>query len=416
MEKIIAPKGTKDIFHPDILQWRNLEERILGFFSSYGYREIRTPLFEHSELFSRSIGDETEVVQKEMYTFVDKGGRSLTLRPENTASVVRAAIENQLFNRLSPLRFLYIGPMFRYDKPQKGRYRQFHQFGVEIFGEDHPFLDAELIESAHRFLTTLGIRNTELLINSVGCPVCRPLYLDRLRQAAEGHRPDFCADCQRKIDKNPLRIFDCKVPGCRELARELPLLGEELCDECREHHEGVKSGLDSLGVSYREDPMLVRGLDYYQRTAFEIVGGHEGAQNALLGGGRYNGLIRELGGGDVSGIGFAAGMERLLLHMPGNEQREEKGIYIAYQSLEQMPETLKMARELREEGFTVLSEYGVKGLKKLMKRADRAAAAITLILGEEEIAAGRVTVKSMSDQKQSQIERKELLPWLRKQN
>ncbi len=416
MEKIIAPKGTKDIYYPDILQWQTLEERIRRFFASYGYREIRTPVFEHSELFTRSIGDETEVVQKEMYTFTDKGGRSLTLRPENTASVVRAAIEGQLFNALSPLRFLYIGPMFRYDKPQKGRYRQFHQFGVEIFGEDHPFTDTEVIESACRFLDSLGIRDTELLINSVGCPACRPVYLDKLRQAAEAHREEFCGDCQRKIDKNPLRIFDCKVPGCRELAGNLPLLGDDLCDECRDHHEQVKSGLDSLGVSYREDPMLVRGLDYYQKTAFEITGSHQGAQNALLGGGRYNGLIRQLGGGDVSGIGFAAGMERLLLHMPLSGNMEGKVVYIAYQSPEQMSESMGLARDLRAEGFTVLSEYGVKGLKKLMKRADRAGASLALILGEEEIAAGRVTVKIMSDQKQVQIDRKELVSWLREQN
>lgn len=416
MEKINAPKGTKDIYYPDIIRWQRLEERIRSFFAGYGYQEIRTPVFEHSELFCRGIGDETEVVQKEMYSFTDKGGRSLTLRPENTASVVRAAIECQLFNSLSPLRFLYIGPMFRYDKPQKGRYRQFHQFGVEIFAEDHPLIDAELIESAQRFLLELGIGGVELLINSVGCPACRPAYLEALRAAAEPQRPGFCGDCQRKIDKNPLRIFDCKVPGCRELAQGLPLLGAYLCDECRDHHEQLKTGLNQLAVPYREDAMLVRGLDYYQKTAFEITSNQLGAQNALLGGGRYNGLIRQLGGGDVSGIGFAAGMERVLLHMPEVETERERVVYVAYQSLQEMPAAMKLAQELRRHGLRVLIDYGVKGLGKLLKRADRSGAQLSVILGEEEIAKGLVTVKNMLEQTQKQIERKELVSWLKEQN
>lgn len=416
MEKIIAPKGTRDIYYPDIVHWQALEEKIRGFFSGYGYQEIRTPIFESSELFSRGIGDETEVVQKEMYTFSDKAGRSLTLRPENTASVVRAAIEGQLFNSLSPLRFLYIGPMFRYDKPQKGRYRQFHQFGVEIFAEDHPLTDAELIESAHRFLTELGITGVELLINSVGCPVCRPAYLDALRQAALPHKDGFCMDCRRKIDSNPLRIFDCKVPSCRELAGDLPLLSGQLCGECREHHEQVRYGLETLSVPYREDAMLVRGLDYYQKTAFEITSTHLGAQNALLGGGRYNGLIRQLGGGDVSGIGFAAGMERVLLHMNLQEKPAFQRLYLAYQSHEQMGAALSLARDLRARGFEVLCEYGVKGLKKHLKRADRSGASWAVILGEEELARDLVTVKVMADQTQVQIDRKELFSWLQKQN
>lgn len=416
MERIIAPKGTRDICYPEIRQWQRLEEQIRRFFSTYGYQEIRTPIFEHSELFSRGIGDETEVVLKEMYTFRDKGDRSLTLRPENTASVVRAAIEGQLFNTLFPLRFLYIGPMFRYDKPQKGRYRQFHQFGVEIFGEDHPFTDAEVIESAYRFLVDLGIQNTELLINSVGCPACRPAYLEALRTAAQPHEAQYCGDCRRKIQNNPLRIFDCKVSGCRELAQGLPLLSDHLCDACRSHHDQVKVGLDGLKVPYREDAMLVRGLDYYQKTAFEITSGHLGAQNALLGGGRYNGLIRQLGGGDVAGIGFAAGMERVLLHMPSQNEAVERPYYVAYQSPGEMDAALALAQELRVQGFPVLIDYGVKGLGKLLKRADRAGARLALILGEEEIAQGKVSIKIMADQKQVQIERKELVSWLKEQN
>jgi histidyl-tRNA synthetase len=416
MEKIIAPKGTRDICYPEIRQWQRLEERIRRFFAGYGYQEIRTPVFEHSELFSRGIGDETEVVLKEMYTFRDKGERSLTLRPENTASVVRAAIEGQLFNTLYPLRFLYIGPMFRYDKPQKGRYRQFHQFGVEIFGEDHPLTDAEVIESASRFLADLGIQNTELLINSVGCPACRPAYLEALRAAALPHEAAYCADCRRKIQNNPLRIFDCKVPGCRELAQELPLLSAHLCDDCRDHHRQVRLGLDQLGVPHREDPMLVRGLDYYQKTAFEITSNHLGAQNALLGGGRYNGLIRQLGGGEVAGIGFAAGIERVLLHMPPQAEETSSVIYVAYQSLGEMNAAMQLAQELRTQGFPVLIDYGVKGLGKLLKKADRAGAAMALILGEEEIAQGKVMVKMMAEQTQKQIERKELVSWLKEQN
>ena len=282
--KINAPKGTKDIFFPEVDKWQYVEQEIREFFSQFLYKEIRTPIFEHSELFQRGIGSETEVVQKEMYTFIDKGDRSVTLRPENTASVVRAAIEHNLFNTLFPLRFFYIGPMFRYEKPQKGRQRQFHQMGIEVFGDEGPGVDAEVIYGAFKFLERLNIKDIRLLINSVGCSDCRPGYIKKLEAEAERHHDSLCADCQRKIHTNPLRIFDCKNPKCIEVSERFPKITDHLCEECGTHFRGVRESLDLLEVEYTLNPRMVRGLDYYTKTAFEITSGQLGAQDSVLGG------------------------------------------------------------------------------------------------------------------------------------
>ena len=412
MSRINAPRGTRDIYFPEVARWQFLEAKVHEFFSRFLYREIRTPVFERSELFQRGIGDATEVVQKEMYTFMDKGDRSLTLRPENTASVVRAAIERNLFDEIFPLRFYYLGPMFRYDKPQKGRYRQFHQFGVEVFREESPELDAEVVYSAYAFLEELGIQDITLEINSVGCPQCRPQYLEKLRSAAQSRVGALCKDCVRKVDTNPLRIFDCKNPACREVARGFPTITANLCPDCDSHFAGLRAGLEAFEVPFTVNELLVRGLDYYTKTAFEITSGQLGAQNALLGGGRYNQLIGELGGPDIPGIGFAAGMERILLHLDTPPPPGPALNFVAFQKPEYLSHAIRLARRLWAAGHRAYVDYGSKNLKKQFRRSDRLNADRTLILGEEEIAENQVTVKDMREKSQIRMDMEELLPWL----
>ena len=414
MNEFKAPKGTRDIFPPEIQKWQFLERAIHDYYQKFLYQEIRTPIFEHSELFSRGIGDETNVVQKEMYTFKDKSDRSLTLRPENTAAVVRAAIENNLFETVAPLRFYYIGPMFRYDKPQKGRYRQFQQFGIEVFADESPQLDAEVIFSAVDFLKNLQITDIRLELNSVGCPQCRPAYLDVLRRAASAEKNKFCADCQRKIDGNALRIFDCKLPACAETAGRLPLISDHLCPACRDHFAAVRETLSWMNVPFQLNPRLVRGLDYYTKTAFEVTSGQLGAQNALLGGGRYNNLIKELGGPDMAGIGFAAGMERIVLHLDHLALPRAKNLFVAYGDPQWLAHAIQLAQVLREEGYPVYLDYQGKNLKKQFKKADRVAAAFTLVLAEDEVKTASVSVKNMASQEQIKISLKDLNAWLKK--
>jgi len=414
MSEIKAPKGTREIFPPEIQKWQFLETAIHDYYKKFLYQEIRTPIFEHSELFSRGIGSETEVVQKEMYTFSDKSDRSLTLRPENTASVVRAAIENNLFETVAPLRFYYIGPMFRYDKPQKGRYRQFHQFGIEVFADDSPQVDAEVIFTAVDFLKKLQITDIQLELNSVGCPQCRPGYLEVLRAAAREDEKSLCPDCQRKIEGNPLRIFDCKLSGCNETSDRLPRISDHLCAECQSHFAAVKETLSWMNVPFQLNPRLVRGLDYYTKTAFEITSGHLGAQNALLGGGRYNNLIKELGGPDMAGIGFAAGMERIILHLEQLETKNEKIIFVAYQDGQWLAHAIQLAQALRQQGYPVYVDYQSKNLKKQFKKADRIGAAFTMILAEDEVKTESISVKDMASQEQIKITLKDLNAWLKK--
>lgn len=417
MSRITAPKGTVDIFYPEVVKWQYLEDQIRTFYARFLYREIRTPLFEHSELFLRGIGDQTEVVQKEMYTFDDKGGRSLTLRPENTASVVRAAIENNLWDQVFPLRFFYIGPMFRYEKPQKGRQRQFHQFGIEVFGDSSPQVDAEVVYSAYRFLIGLDIRDIQVHINSVGCPQCRPAFVEALKAAALKEEADLCPDCQRKVHTNPLRIFDCKNPQCIGASDRFPAITDYLCPGCRDHHAAFKAAIQVLAVPYRENHRLVRGLDYYTHTTFEITSGQLGAQNAVLGGGRYNNLVKELGGADVPGIGFAAGMERIILHLSdtiGHGQRQ-KTILVAYQDPGLETQALQLCARLWEQGITAYMDYGATQLKKQFKKGDRLKADFTFILGQEEIAGHTLSIKRMDTREQIAIKQEDLDQWL-KQN
>lgn len=318
---IKGPKGTHDILLNDINKWHKIESKLSELMELYDYSEIRTPIFESTELFLRGVGDTTDIVDKEMYTFLDKGDRSITLRPEGTASVARAFIEHSLFNEVLPSKFYYIGPMFRYSRPQTGRYRQFHQFGVEVIGSIDPNLDGEVLELMMNIFTSLGIKNLSLEINSVGCPKCRPIHKDKLKIYLKKNYNDLCNTCQTRYEKNPLRIFDCKNEKCQEIINNGPLITDNLCEECDEHFNKVINYLDMTNIKYDINKKMVRGLDYYTKTAFEITAGREGAQSSLGGGGRYDGLIEELGGPSLPGIGFAIGLERVVLTM------EEQGLF-----------------------------------------------------------------------------------------
>ena len=391
---VTAIKGTKDILPEEVKLWQKAETICRQVFEAYGYREIRTPIIEPTELFVKGTGETTDIVTKEMYTFTDKGGRSVTLRPEYTPSVVRAIIEHRLYLQPAPLRFYYFGPMFRHDRPQKGRYRQFHQVDIEVFGEADPALDAEILEMADYLLRRLGVSRPEMLINSVGCPVCRPNYLSLLRQEAEKIKPRLCEDCQRRVELNPLRVFDCKLPSCQEQAALLPRITDYLCAACADHFAAFRSWLEFYGLNYRVEPKLVRGLDYYTRTTFEVISSGLGAQNAILGGGRYDHLMKLYGGPDICGIGFAMGMERLLT-VANLQVEEERFVYLAGWGEKAKPIGLRLCRELRRLGIHVLLEYKEKNLKALLSRANKLGAAWVIILGDQEAELGVCGLKEM---------------------
>jgi histidyl-tRNA synthetase len=405
-------KGTKDILPEEVGSWQTLERLARETFELYGFRELRAPVFEATELFEKGTGQTSDVVVKEMYTFTDKGGRSLTLRPEYTPSVVRAIIEHRLDLRPEPMRYYYMGPMFRYDKPQKGRYRQFHQVDVEVFGEKDPAVDAEIIEMADALLNELNVPDTETLVNSVGCRACRPAYGRALREAARKKIDVLCADCQRKVETNPLRIFDCKVEACRRAAESFPRILDHLCTECRDHFNAVLGWLDLFKIAYKVEPRLVRGLDYYTKTTFEIVSGHLGAQNALLGGGRYDDMMKDFGGPDICAIGFAMGMERVLsvARLPVNKK---SFLYLAYLGDEAKKAALDLGRFFRRSGVECLIEFKVRGMKAHLARANKLEATWVLIVGEDELGKGRFGLKEMATGQQVEGTREELLATIR---
>ncbi|MEW5900417.1 MAG: histidine--tRNA ligase [Acidobacteriota bacterium] len=412
---ISAIKGTKDILPAEVGDWQRAESIAKSVFELYGYREIRTPIFEATELFEKGTGQTSDIVTKEMYTFTDKGGRSITLRPEYTPSVVRAIIEHRLYLQPEPMRFYYIGPMFRYDKPQKGRYRQFHQVDVEVFGESDPAIDAEIIEMADGLLESLHVGETEILVNSVGCRKCRPAYLKDLRLAAEAVSASLCPDCRRKAETNPLRIFDCKVEACQAEARHFPEIIPYLCLECAEHFRKFRTYLNLYGLPYRVEPRLVRGIDYYTRTTFEITSSKLGAQNAVLGGGRYDDMMKDFGGPDICAIGFAMGVERLL-SAAKLEKKTEKFLYLAYLGDGAKTESIGLARYLRQRGVECLLEFKDKSLKTQLGRASKLQAAWVLIIGEEEIKKGRYLLKDMKTGIQAEAQKEDLLEILGKQD
>ena len=406
---IPAIRGTRDILPGESERWQRVEQVIREVCARYGYREIRTPVIEREELFAKGTGETTDIVQKEMYAFEDKGGERVTLRPEATPSMVRAFVEHALEQQLPTVKLFSLGPMFRYERPQKGRYRQFHQLDVEVFGITAAALDAEVIEMAAALVRALGIEDAELVVNSVGCPGCRPGFNQALLDALGGRLPALCGDCRRRAAANPLRIFDCKVPACQPIVDALPHSTDHLCDDCREHFEATTSQLAALGLDHRVSHRLVRGLDYYTRTTFEVLSGQLGAQNALLGGGRYDGLVRQLGGPDRSGIGFAAGLERLVLAMPdGAAAGVPDAFVVALGDAARRPAHV-LARDLRHAGLTALVDYDARSLRAQMKRADRSGARRVLLLGDDELARGEVTVKDMGSGEQATVARSEVV-------
>jgi histidyl-tRNA synthetase len=410
--KFQAPRGTQDILPEAAAAWQAIEDRARAVSERHGYREIRTPIFEATELFLRGVGETTDIVTKEMYTFADRKGRSLTLRPEGTAGVMRALVEAGLAQAGRIHKLWYVGPMFRYDRPQAGRFRQFHQWGAECVGSEHPNADVEIILLLVDYLASFGLGNTKVLLNSVGHPGCRPAYADTLRAYLAPFRDALCADCQVRYEKNPLRILDCKVPHDQKVAQGIPSILDSLCDECRTHFDGVRRGLDAVGVPYTLDPKLVRGLDYYTRTAFEVHDLARGAQSALGGGGRYDGLVQDIGGPAVAGVGFSAGLERILLALEkqGKVPRAAAETVFVARAGGAGVETaaLELVRELRRTHAASFDFESGKSLGAQMKHADKVGASVAVIVGEDELAAGDVTVKDLKTGAQERVARADL--------
>ena len=399
-------KGFRDILPDEIPYWHMLESEARKLFESYGFQEIRTPIIEKTELFNRSIGQETDIVSKEMYTFQDSKGRNLSLRPEATASVVRAYIQNRLYQRGGVTKLYSIGPMFRHERPQKGRFRQFHQINVEQFGDPGPISDAELIIMITNLLERIGLKNRlRLNINSLGCRECRPVFRDKLKDYLQDKIDTFCADCQRRIALNPLRVFDCKIESCQEGIKDAPVILEFLCDDCKEHFFQVQGILKDFDVEFFINPRLVRGLDYYTRTTFEIHTDELGAQNAIAGGGRYDGLVRLLGGPDQPAIGFAIGMERAISLLQIKRPIKENGpdLFVAALGKESKRITFPWVIWLRNRGLWVEMEFEDKGLKAQMKRAGRMNAKKVLIIGENELSSKKAILRDMKTGKQKKV-------------
>jgi histidyl-tRNA synthetase len=402
---IPAIRGTHDILPNEVGRWQRLESVIRDLCERYGYQEIRTPVIEREELFAKGTGETTDIVQKEMYTFEDKGGERVTLRPEATPSMVRTFVEHGLEQHLPTVKLFSLGPMFRYERPQKGRYRQFHQLDVEVFGISDAMLDAEVIEMASALVRALKIETTEVVINSVGCQKCRPRFSQALLDALGGQLSKLCGDCQRRAKLNPLRIYDCKVKDDQPIIDALPHSVDFLCDDCCDHFKVVQSQLAALGLEHRVSHRLVRGLDYYTRTTFEVLGANLGAQNALLGGGRYDGLVAQLGGPDRAGIGFAAGLERLVLAMPEESNVATPDVFVvALGELARQPAHL-LARDLRNGGLATLVDYDARSLRAQMKRADKTHARYVVMLGDTELAHDEVTLKDMDSGVQTTVAR-----------
>lgn len=401
-----APRGTNDIIQ-DSYKWRYIENIAAKVCHTFGYGEIRTPTFEHTELFLRGVGDTTDVVEKQMYTFTDKGDRSITLKPEGTAGAARAYIERNLYAGIMPVKLFYITPCFRYEKPQAGRLREFHQFGIEVFGSAQPSVDAEVIGLAITFLEELGLKDLKLNINSIGCPLCREGYNEKLRAYFNAHIDSLCETCKMRLDRNPLRILDCKASCCREIAKDAPKLIDNVCDECSTHFEQVKGLLLSMGILFEIDSGIVRGLDYYTKTVFEIISDDIGAQSTVCGGGRYDGLVEDLGGPKTSGIGFGLGVERLILTMEsqGLNFGVESNIklFIANIGDDAGLYAEKLVYLLRRKGISSEKDRLDRSLKAQMKFADKLGVEYVLVLGDDEIASGKAMLKNMKNGESKEI-------------
>lgn len=405
---IQKPKGTQDILPGTVEQWQYLEGVIRDVCRDYGYEEIRMPIFESTELFVRGVGETTDIVNKEMYTFLDKGQNSLTLRPEGTASVCRAYVENKLYGQVQqPVKLYYIGPMFRHERPQAGRFRQFHQMGVEVLGADKPVVDAEVISLVWDIYKRLGLSGLEVHLNSVGCPDCRKTHRQKLQEFLQPHLENLCADCQGRYERNPLRILDCKNPQCQAESQGAPTTLDHLCDDCRTHFETLQKLLEAAQVRYRINPRLVRGLDYYRKTAFEIMVEEIGAQSAICGGGRYDGLVEEIGGPPTPAIGFAMGLERVLTALSIQDQLPDPAnrVFAMLVLLGEQAQQVGfgLLSELRRQGFSVSADLLGRSLKAQLKAADRLGARYALLLGEDELNRGIMIVRDLKLGEQSEV-------------
>ncbi|MBD5104629.1 MAG: histidine--tRNA ligase [Ruminococcaceae bacterium] len=394
-----APRGTEDKLPSQMNKWHTVEKIAAQVAEAYGCKEIRTPTFEHTELFQRGVGGTTDVVQKEMYTFNDKKGRSITLKPEGTAGAVRAAIENGLLNEALPLKLYYFTRCFRYEAPQSGRLREFNQFGVEILGASSPVSDAEVICMVDDIFKFLGLKNVTLEINSIGCPECRAKYQQALKEYYKQYEDQLCGTCKERLEKNPMRLLDCKSEICHGFAKNAPIILDYLCDNCSDHFEKVKRALDEMNVKYAINPRIVRGLDYYTNTVFEFISDSCGAQGTVCGGGRYNGLVEEIGGKSVAALGFAMGLERILMVMDAQsadyEPAKRCDLFIAGTDENASSYALSLVRQLREYGFWAECDVAGRGLKAQMKYADKIGAAFSMVIGENEIQTGKADLKNM---------------------
>ena len=414
-----APRGTKDITPKDVYKWYYIEKKFREICALYGYEEIRTPIFEHTEVFSRSVGDTTDVVQKEMYTFTDRGDRQLSLKPEGTAGVIRSFIENKMYADTQPTKLYYITPCFRYERPQAGRQRQFHQFGIEVLGSDGPSVDAEVISLAVQFFNEMGLNNLSVNINSVGCPTCREEYNRKLKEYLDQKVDVLCETCLERKDKNPMRVIDCKNPHCKENLQDIPFMIDHLCEDCKDHFDKLQTYLKEMDINYVVDKTIVRGLDYYKKTAFEIISNDIGSQSTVCGGGRYDGLVEMLGGPKgISGIGFALGAERLLLTLENNnieiENPKSTDIYIATIGDAAKTKSFKLIKDLRTNHISADNDHLDKSLKAQFKYSDKLNAKYTVVIGDDELANDTATLKNMKTSEQTTIKLSELVDELKK--
>ena len=402
-----AIKGTKDVLPNESYKNQYIEATCLGVAENFGYKEMRTPVFEHTELFQRGVGDTTDVVQKEMYTFDDKGGRSITLRPEGTAGAARAFLENGLSNEALPQKICYLISCYRYEKPQAGRLREFHQFGIECFGATSPLADAEMISLAKQIFDELGVKNLHLELNSIGCPECRAEYHKALKEYFSQYKDKLCDTCNDRLERNPMRILDCKSPVCSEIAKGAPVVLDYLCDECREHFQKVKSYLDAANIEYIVNPQIVRGLDYYTKTVFEFVSDAIGSQGTVCGGGRYDGLLEELGGQHTPSLGFAMGLERLQLVMEAQgcnfPEPSRPDLFIVAMGEKATLKAVEIAKDMRDEGFSVAYDLNGRSLRAQMKYADKLGAKFNVVIGDNEVENKVVSLKDMATGESSEI-------------
>ena len=402
-----AIKGTKDVLPSEVYKNQYIEATCLTVAENFGYKEMRTPVFEHTELFQRGVGDTTDVVQKEMYTFDDKGGRSITLRPEGTAGAARSFLENGLSNEALPQKICYLTSCYRYEKPQAGRLREFHQFGIECFGATSPLADAEMIALAKQIFDELGVKDLHLELNSIGCPTCRAEYHKALKEYFASRVDELCDTCRDRLDRNPMRILDCKSPVCSEIAKDAPVVLDYLCDECKEHFEKTKSYLDAMNIEYIVNPQIVRGLDYYTKTVFEFVADSIGAQGTVCGGGRYDGLIEELGGQHTPSLGFAMGLERLQLVMEAQgcefPEQSRPDLFIVAMGDKATLKAVEIAKDMRDEGYSVVYDLNGRSLRAQMKYADKINAKYNVVIGDNEVDTKSAVLKDMATGEQSDI-------------